>query len=107
VTLKKIKRIVQNYAHDVRQALPVQRVFLYGSYANGTATDLSDMDVCFFLNDFNGKTRTDIIIQLIEIGGKYKGVFFEPNVFHVSSLSNDNPFVKEILRTGVELPVSE
>jgi len=103
VDLEKVKSIVKNYADDVRQSLPVQKVVLYGSYAKGTATELSDIDVCFFLKDFNGKTRTDIIIQLIEIGGKYKGVFFEPNTFTMSAIENGNPFVKEILRTGVEV----
>ncbi|GHV95516.1 hypothetical protein AGMMS50293_18360 [Spirochaetia bacterium] len=101
--IEEIKYLVKNYANDVRRNFPVQKVFLYGSYAKGTATELSDVDVCFFMESFNGKTKTDIIIKLIEIGGKYKGVFFEPNAFPASSLYNDNPFVKEILRTGVEV----
>jgi len=33
----------------------------------------------------------------------YKGVYFEPIVFGTSELKNDNPFVKEILRTGKEI----
>ncbi|GHV70439.1 hypothetical protein AGMMS49928_18230 [Spirochaetia bacterium] len=100
---EEMRQIIKNYANDVRRSFPVQKAFLYGSYARGTATELSDIDVCFFMENFNGKTKTDIIIKLIELGGKYKGVFFEPNAFPVSSLYNDNPFVKEILRTGVEL----
>jgi hypothetical protein len=33
----------------------------------------------------------------------YKGVFFEPIVFPTAEIQNDNPFVKEILCTGVEI----
>jgi len=34
---------------------------------------------------------------------KYKWVHFEPIVFLTAELQNDNPFVKEILRTGREV----
>ena len=39
---------VNNYVADVKNAMPIDRVFLYGSYAKGTATEHSDVDVCFF-----------------------------------------------------------
>ena len=29
---------------------------------------------------------------------------FEPIVFETSEIENDNPFVKEILRTGKDIP---
>jgi predicted nucleotidyltransferase len=103
VDVEAVKQLAAQYADDVRTALPVQKAVLYGSYAKGTATELSDIDICFFLDTFNEKSRADIIIQLLGIGGKYRGVFFEPNAFPVSSLSNDNPFVKEIVQTGIEV----
>jgi hypothetical protein len=34
---------------------------------------------------------------------KYRGVDIEPHAFPTSELQNDNPFVKEILRTGREI----
>jgi len=34
---------------------------------------------------------------------EYKNAFFEPIAFPTSEIYNDNPFVKEILRTGKEL----
>jgi hypothetical protein len=44
-----------------------------------------------------------MIIRLLNLGGKYPDVFFEPIVFQTSELDRGNPFVKEILRTGLEI----
>ena len=98
-----VRLAAQNLANDTRRELPVDRAFLYGSYANGTATELSDVDVCFFLRDYGGRERVDMIIRLLNLGGKYPKVFFEPVVFQTSEIERGNPFVKEILRTGLEI----
>jgi predicted nucleotidyltransferase len=101
--LETITVTAKNYADDVKKALPVTKAVLFGSYAKGVATELSDIDICFFLDSFNGKGRIDIIIELLGIAGKYKGVFFEPIVFPVSEIERGNPFVQEILDKGIEL----
>jgi len=98
-----IRGLAEEYAETVRQVLPVDKVVLYGSHAKGTATRLSDVDVCFFLSDFNGKRRVDIIGELLGLCGRYKGAYFEPNAFPTSEIERGNPFVKEILMTGIEI----
>jgi len=101
--LESIKQLASEYADTVKSVMPVDRVVLYGSHAKGTATSLSDVDICFFLSDFNGKRRVDIIGELLRLCGRFKGAYFEPNVFPSSEIERDNPFVKEILRTGLEI----
>jgi predicted nucleotidyltransferase len=83
--------------------LPVSRTVLFWSYSRGTATELSDIDICFFLDSFNGKKRVEIITELLGIAGKYKGMFFEPIAFPASEIERGNPFVREIIATGTEL----
>jgi len=101
--LETVNQLVKAYANDVRNAFAVDKVVLFGSYAKGTATDQSDIDVCFFLNSFDGKRRVDIIKEMLGLMRKFKGIYFEPIVFPTAEIQNDNPFVKEILRTGVEI----
>jgi predicted nucleotidyltransferase len=104
VDIETVKQTAQKYADDVRRSdLPIDTAMLFGSYANGTATELSDVDVCFFLKDFGDKNRFDITLQLLKISGKYPGVFFEPMAFESAEIERDNPFVKEIMRTGQEI----
>ncbi|MCL2199233.1 MAG: nucleotidyltransferase domain-containing protein [Defluviitaleaceae bacterium] len=98
-----VRVLAEEYSQKAKQVLPVDKVILYGSYAKGTATQASDVDICFFLSDFNGKTRVDIIGELLSICGRYKGAYFEPNAFPTSEIARGNPFVDEILATGVEI----
>ncbi|MDR1165060.1 MAG: nucleotidyltransferase domain-containing protein [Deltaproteobacteria bacterium] len=97
-----VKAIVKQYADDVRQVTPVYKVILYGSYAKGYATEYSDVDVCFFLASFGDKDKHDILVTLIGLTYKYD-LCVEPNVFEISDLYDDNPFVKEVLRAGIEI----
>jgi predicted nucleotidyltransferase len=98
-----VTNIAKDYANAVRNALPVDRAYLFGSYAKGTATERSDIDVCFFLKSFDGLRRVDVIRKLLQLTDSYGSVGFEPLAFQASELENDNPFVKEILRTGREI----
>jgi predicted nucleotidyltransferase len=98
-----VRGLAEEYAETVRRVFPVDKVVLYGSYAKGTATRTSDVDVCFFLSDFNGKRRVDIIGELLGLCGRYKGAYFEPNAFPTSEIQRGNPFVKEILMNGIEI----
>ena len=93
--------IIKDYVNDVRSVFPVDKAVVFGSYAKGTADAQSDIDICFFLDNYGGKRRLDIIEELL--GLIDNGEYFEPIVFPTSEIQNDNPFVKEILRTGVEI----
>jgi predicted nucleotidyltransferase len=99
-----VERIIDQYISDVRAVLPIDKVYLYGSYSNGTAQWDSDVDLCFFSNSFSSQGIMQVIGRLYELKRRYnKYICLEPNAFPLSELDNDNPFVKEILRTGREI----
>ena len=102
VDTEAVMQASKRYADDVRHTMPVDRVILFGSYAKGTADKCSDVDICFFLENYGGKRRVDIIGDLLRLTRGYKEGF-EPIAFPTSEIYNDNPFVKEILRTGKEI----
>lgn len=103
VDFEAVRNLAEAYANDVREALPIDKAVLYGSFATGKATSLSDIDVCFFMPDFGGMSRVDIIVKLLDLTDNYKGTYFEPIVFPTSEIERDNPFVKGILATGIEI----
>jgi len=104
VDIETVARIARDYVTDVCRELPVDKAMLFGSYAKGYASEQSDIDICFFLNNYNGRRRVDLLAQILGIGGKkYRGFFFEPIIFETSEIQNDNPFIREILSTGKEL----
>jgi len=104
VDYETVHRIIDQYVSDVKTVIPIDKVYLYGSYANGTAKWDSDVDLCFFSNSFDTENTMQIIGRLFELKRRYnKHICLEPNAFPTSELNNDNPFVKEILRTGTEI----
>jgi predicted nucleotidyltransferase len=109
IDAKIVNQAINDYISDVKNAMPIDHVFLFGSYANGTANDDSDIDICFFSYDFESKKSVDILYQLCRLTRKYNRIIdnkiidIEPHAFPTSELQNDNPFVKEILRTGKEI----
>jgi predicted nucleotidyltransferase len=104
VDAKTLNNKIASYITDVRQTIPIDKVYLYGSYAKGTSHEWSDVDICFFSKSFEGKKSVDIVCDLFAIARKYNpDICFEPNAFPTSELENDNPFVKEILNTGIEI----
>jgi predicted nucleotidyltransferase len=103
VDFEAVSLIAKNYADDVRRIMAVDKAVLYGSYAKGNATKYSDVDICFFLGSFDGRRRVDVIAELLGLTDKYADVFIEPIAFPISEMENDNPFIKEILRTGRDI----
>ena len=99
-----VMNIINQYVSDVKAELPINKVYLYGSYANGTAQWDSDVDLCFFSDSFTAHETMQVLGKLFELKRNYNEyVCLEPNAFPTSELYNDNTFVKEILRTGQEI----
>ena len=103
MNIETIDRTIRNYVADVRDAMPIDHAFIFGSYAKGTATGHSDVDLCFFSHSFENQSSIEVMMKLMRLSRKYRDIDIEPHVFPTSELQKDNPFVKEILRTGTEL----
>ena len=102
--IETIVPIVREYVADVKKVMPIDKVYLYGSYAKGTQQEYSDVDICFFSPVFESGRTLDVLTELFYLKIKYdKEILIEPNAFPTSELYNDNPFVKEIVRTGLEI----
>jgi len=101
--IEEMSQKARSFALDVKKVMPVEKAILFGSYAKGYATELSDVDICFFLRDYNGRQRVEVITELLGLGSKYPDIAFEPLVFESAEIQNNNPFVLTILEEGIEL----
>ena len=102
VEFEAVKYEAKLYVDEVRHKLPIDKAILFGSYANGNASESSDVDIAFFISDLGGKTRFELGLTLIRMTHDYKA-YIEPVVFQTSEIERGNPFVNEILRTGYEI----
>lgn len=98
-----ILNIVTKYASVVGKEIKVSRVILYGSHAKGIQNADSDIDVAIISPDFSG----DRIEDQFKLMKYRRGIDLriEPMPFKPEDFVPDNPFVREIIETGVEIAV--
>lgn len=79
----------------------ILKVFLFGSQANGTAHDWSDIDLAVVSDDFQGMRFYDNEkIMRAKLNTSYD---LEIHPFRPEDFTDDNPFVLEILKTGIRI----
>jgi len=96
-----IENIVKKYAELVRQELNVSSIYLYGSYAKGTYSEDSDIDIAVIGENFIGDPIEDTL-KLMRIRRKVDNRI-EPYPFKSSDFDISKPYVQEILRTGIKI----
>lgn len=81
--------------------ITLRKAILFGSYARDTQTKYSDIDVALVADEFCSVPTEDIKL-FFKAMRKYYMV--QPQTFNTKDFSPDkNPFVDEILRTGIEI----
>jgi len=94
------KKIIQFY-HIIKKLYSVKKVLLYGSYAKGTFTKDSDIDVAVVIDETDFTRRIEITSQLYRIASDID-VFIEPKCIFRNEFLHHEPtsILAEIIRTG-------
>ncbi len=97
-----IKVLIDNYLESLNaHGINIISAFIFGSYANGNYTELSDIDIALISDDFEGKRFFDknkIRKITLSISTKIEVIPFNPDDFNL-----ENPFAKEIIDTGIKV----
>lgn len=80
--------------------LPVQRVYVFGSYAKGNMHDDSDIDLAIVLEYLENSVLTQY--QLMRMRRDFD-LRIEPHPFREEDFNSSNPFADEILSTGIRI----
>lgn len=97
----KIYGIVNSYIAFLKtKDYQINEVYIFGSFAKGHETDDSDIDIAIVLN--NTVNNNSEMINLM----KYRRNFdlrIEPHPFSKAEFDPSNPFVREIIQTGIKI----
>ena len=97
-----IKKTIDSYLQALRQNnIPIKHAVLFGSFARGKGHKWSDIDIALVSDIFVGDRIDDkdkIRKITLSVSSAIEVIPFSPNDFNAG-----NPFVKEILRTGIRL----
>lgn len=90
----------------IKAGIRVQKLVLYGSYANGKNRTYSDIDVAVISRDF-GKDRFKEGVKLFRIASRIDPRI-EPLPLSTTSFKEDTwlPLIYEIRKNGIELKVT-
>lgn len=91
---------VKRYIEEISKYYKIQEVYLFGSYAKGTNNEDSDIDVAIIINSDNN--TFDLLVELM-MYTQYIDLRIEPHPIKVKDFEEGNPFVQEILNTGVKV----
>jgi predicted nucleotidyltransferase len=92
--------IAKKYISHLPEEMSVKRAYLFGSYANGSQTDDSDIDIAIVVGDKN--RIFDLQMQLLRLRRKID-LRIEPHPIKETDFSSLNPFAIEIMQSGIEL----
>ena len=97
-----VKKTINSFLLELnRNNIPIKEAILFGSYASGSNKEWSDIDIALVSEVFQGDRIDDkdkIRKITLSISSAIEIMPFSPNDFN-----SQNPFVKEILKTGIKL----
>lgn len=98
---EEIKKIAEQYVKLIRSDMRVQKAYLYGSAVSGVFTKDSDIDIAIVAEDFTGDFIEDLL-RLMKLRRLIDNRI-EPHPFKPDDFEPDDPFVAEIINTGIEI----
>ena len=88
------------YAFLLEENFQISSAYVFGSYAKGTASPESDIDIAFIFNEL--ADEIDMQITLMKLRRKFD-LRIEPHPFEKSDLNDISPFLEEILVSGISI----
>jgi len=97
-----IKAKIEKYIIALQKnAIPINQIILFGSYAKGNYSEWSDIDLALVSDIFEGsrfKDRSKIRHITLAVSSDLEVLPYRPQDFTI-----DDPFVKEIIETGIRI----
>jgi predicted nucleotidyltransferase len=99
-----IREKVLRFYQATKQLFPIKKILLYGSHANGTATEDSDVDVAVVVDETDHSRRIEITARLfhaafdIDVAIEPKCIFWDEYVNHDKA-----SILSEIINKSIEI----
>ncbi|RZD17592.1 MAG: nucleotidyltransferase domain-containing protein [Candidatus Acididesulfobacter diazotrophicus] len=101
-----IHEIINKYINELKKHnIDLVSVYLFGSYAKGTATEFSDIDLAIIVNKFaaDGKDIGDAIDFMSFLMKITNSNYIEPHPILKEDFDETYPFALEILESGKKI----
>ena len=97
-----IINIIKKFIDEARKDnIRISQVVLFGSYANGTNHEYSDIDLAVVSEDFEGISFYDS--QKLTKAMLRTSIDIETHPYRPEDFTLSNPFAKEIIQSGIRI----
>lgn len=97
-----IQDIIKKYIEEISKYYKIDAIILFGSYANGTNSKDSDIDIAIITSDL----KDDIIdeeFKLMKLRRKID-IRIEPHIIRTKDFEEkSDPFIQEVIETGIKV----
>jgi predicted nucleotidyltransferase len=98
--------VIRAFLEKIRPELPIERAYLFGSYATGRSHDYSDIDLAIVTPIRNTENSIAINQKIFSRASRYN-VDLEPICFSPEEFEKEElPIILDIKRTGLEISVN-
>jgi predicted nucleotidyltransferase len=95
--------VIRAFLEKIRPELPIERAYLFGSYATGRSHDYSDIDLAIVTPILNTENSIAINQKIFSRASRYNvdlgPICFSPEEFEKEEL----PIILDIKQTGLEI----
>ena len=96
-----ILKSVEEYIKEISRYYKIDFIILFGSYAKGTNTEDSDIDIAVISGDIKDKIDDTLVLMRLR---RDIDLRIEPHPIRTAEFrENETPFIDEIINTGIEL----
>lgn len=81
------------------------KAYIFGSYAKKEDVADSDIDLALIINNLDDDKRFDLQVELMLLASDFD-LRIEPHPISNKDFNYNNPFVVEIIKTGIEIDAS-
>ena len=100
---KRTNKNIKDFISTITKNNPrILKAYLFGSYARKLNKPDSDIDIALIVKDLTDEEKFDLQVQLLLLASEYDSRI-EPHLVSDKDLGTENPFILEILKTGIEI----
>ncbi|MEO8209387.1 MAG: nucleotidyltransferase domain-containing protein [bacterium] len=92
----------EQFARAVKKKFNYKNIILFGSFAKGTGTEDSDIDIAVVFNDISDSINMQLELMRLRRNIDSR---IEPHPFKEIDFNYSNPIVNEILKHGFEIKI--
>ena len=96
-----VKKIVTNFLEEVRKKYSIDGAYLFGSFAKGTSSEWSDIDIAIISSDFSDdlfEERLNLMQLAVSIDDR-----IEPKPYKKELFDRNDPLLDDIQKHGIQL----